>query len=117
MRPLVERRIIEALTGPEAREDTIATFRRMLREGELDDREIQVDVPVKEGRTREVLILINTRKQIVCMCSKDWRSRASHSGEIALAGSCRLRSTLVAAPVLFAHAVFTLVKSKQFHSP
>jgi hypothetical protein len=29
--------------------------------------------------------------------------RASHSSEIALAGSCRLRSTLAAAPVLFAH--------------
>ncbi len=33
--------------------------------------------------------------------------RASHSGEIALAGSRRLRSTLAAAPVLFAHAVVT----------
>ena len=33
--------------------------------------------------------------------------RASHSGEIALAGSSRLRSTLAAAPVLFAHAVVT----------
>ena len=31
--------------------------------------------------------------------------RASHSGEIAMAGSRRLRSMLVAAPVLFAHAV------------
>ncbi len=30
--------------------------------------------------------------------------RASHSGEIALAGSRRLRSTLAAAPVLFVHA-------------
>jgi hypothetical protein len=33
--------------------------------------------------------------------------RASHSGEIALAGLYRLRSTLTAAPVLFAHAVVT----------
>ena len=32
--------------------------------------------------------------------------RASHCGEIALAGSRRLRSTLVALPVLFAHAGF-----------
>ncbi len=34
--------------------------------------------------------------------------RASHSGEIALAGSHRLRSMLAAAPVLFAHAVATV---------
>ena len=33
--------------------------------------------------------------------------RACHSGEIALAGSRHLRSTLAAAPVLFAHAVVT----------
>ena len=33
--------------------------------------------------------------------------RASHSGEIALAGLHRLRSTLVAAPVLFTRAVVT----------
>jgi hypothetical protein len=33
--------------------------------------------------------------------------RASH-GEIAQAGSCRLRSTLVAAPTLFASTVFTV---------
>ncbi len=33
--------------------------------------------------------------------------RASHTGEIVQAGSRRLRSTLEAAPVLFAHAVVT----------
>ncbi len=33
--------------------------------------------------------------------------RACHSGEITLAGSRRLHSTLAAAPVLFAHAVVT----------
>ncbi len=33
--------------------------------------------------------------------------RASHSSEIAMAGSRRLRSTLAAAPVLFTHAVVT----------
>ena len=36
--------------------------------------------------------------------------RASHSGEIALAGSRRLRSTLAAAPVLFAQAVVIVAK-------
>ena len=38
--------------------------------------------------------------------------RVSHSGEIALAGSHRLRATLAAAPVLFAHAVATVAKDK-----
>ena len=38
--------------------------------------------------------------------------RAFHSGEIALAGSRRLHSTLAAAPVLFAHAVVTEIKNK-----
>ncbi len=36
--------------------------------------------------------------------------RASHSGEIALADSRRLRSTLAAAPVLFAHAIVTYIE-------
>ena len=38
--------------------------------------------------------------------------RACHFGEIALAGSRRLHSTLAAAPVLFAHAVVTEIKNK-----
>ena len=37
--------------------------------------------------------------------------RASHSGEIALAGSRRLRSTLAAAPVHFVHAAVTVANS------
>ncbi len=43
--------------------------------------------------------------------------RASSSSESALAGSRRLRSTLAAAPVLFAHAVVTARKNKQFLNP
>lgn len=46
--PAVEARIIEALTGPGAAEDTVESFRTLLRAGALDDREIVVDVPVKE---------------------------------------------------------------------
>ncbi len=46
--PAVEARIIEALTGPGAAEDTVESFRSLLREGQLDDREIVVDVPAKE---------------------------------------------------------------------
>ncbi len=34
--------------------------------------------------------------------------RATHSGEITLVGSRRLRSTLAAAPVLFAHTFVTV---------
>lgn len=45
----VERRILEALTGPDAREDTIESFRRLLLAGELDDRHIQVEVPQKQA--------------------------------------------------------------------
>jgi hypothetical protein len=37
---------------------------------------------------------------------------ASHSGEIALPGSLRLRSTLAAAPVLFVHAAVAVSKSE-----
>ncbi len=43
--------------------------------------------------------------------------RASHSGEIALAGSRRLRSTLAAAPFLFAHAVATVAENKKLQHP
>ena len=43
-------------------------------------------------------------------------ARVSHLNKIALAGSRRLRSTLVAAPVLFAHdAVVTVTKSRSIH--
>ena len=38
-------------------------------------------------------------------------SRTSYSGEIALAGSRRLRFTLAAAQVLFAHAAVTVAKN------
>jgi hypothetical protein len=43
--------------------------------------------------------------------------RASHSREIALAGSSRLRSTLAAAQVLFAQAVVTEIKIGRIISP
>ena len=43
--------------------------------------------------------------------------RACHSGGIALAGSRHLRSTLAAAPVLFAHAVVTEIKTSRIITP
>ena len=43
--------------------------------------------------------------------------RASRSGDIALAGSCRLRSMLAATPDLFAHAVAAVVKNWLFLQP
>ena len=48
VKPVVEARILEALTGPGAAEDTVASFRDLLRAGALEEREIAVDVPVKE---------------------------------------------------------------------
>ena len=46
VQPMVQRRILEAMTGPEAREDTIASFKRLLENGEMDDNEILIDIPV-----------------------------------------------------------------------
>ncbi len=43
--------------------------------------------------------------------------RASHSGKIALSGSRRLRSTLAAVPVLFAHDVVTEIEIGRIISP
>jgi hypothetical protein len=47
-------------------------------------------------------------------CSKDWPCRARVTSDIALTGSHRARSTLAAAPVLFAHAVVTVAKTTYF---
>jgi ATP-dependent HslUV protease ATP-binding subunit HslU len=49
IRAPVEARLLEAITGPAAAEDTIESFRALLREGALDEREVVVEVPVKEG--------------------------------------------------------------------
>ena len=43
--------------------------------------------------------------------------RASHSSEIALVGSRRPRSTLAAAPVLFAHAAVAVAEVDMIISP
>ena len=39
-----ENRVISALAGDEAREETRQKFRKMLREGQLDDKDIEIDV-------------------------------------------------------------------------
>ena len=39
-----ENRVISALAGDEAREETQQKFRKMLREGQLDDKDIEIDV-------------------------------------------------------------------------
>ena len=51
---------------------------------------------------------------IYACAQKAWPPGASHSGEIALSGSSRLRSTLGAAPVLLLHAqaVVTVVNNR-----
>ena len=40
-------------------------------------------------------------------CVRALKAARSHSGEIAMSGSCRLCSTLATVPVLFAHADVT----------
>jgi hypothetical protein len=58
-----------------------------------------------------------TQTKCVCALKGVVLLGASYSGKIALAGSCRLRSTLAAAPVLFAHAVVTVAKKHTSATP
>ena len=46
---IAEDRLIDVLTGAEANNDTKQKFRKMLREGKLDDREVEVDLKDKSG--------------------------------------------------------------------
>ena len=79
------------------------------------------------GKTEQIqlqqlrLIILHIFSSRVCACarSKDWRccGRRSHAGEITMAGSRRLRSTLAAVPVLCAHAVVTEVKINKIITP
>jgi len=46
----VEDRIIAAMVGEHASKETAASFRRLYREGELEDREIEIDVPSSPQR-------------------------------------------------------------------
>ena len=46
---IVEDRILKTLIGAHAREDSVASFRAIYREGGLDEREIEVDVPHDRG--------------------------------------------------------------------
>ena len=43
--PIVDARIIEALTGPGAAPDTAESFRALLRGGQLEDTQVTVEVP------------------------------------------------------------------------
>ncbi len=49
VRALMEARLLLAVTGPNAEEGTVESFRALLRAGELDERDVEVEVPVKEG--------------------------------------------------------------------
>ncbi|MCB2102528.1 MAG: ATP-dependent protease ATPase subunit HslU [Rhodobacterales bacterium] len=46
---LAEERVLDALVGPNAGKETREKFRRMLRQGELDDREIEIQVAEGAG--------------------------------------------------------------------
>ncbi|HEV2676847.1 MAG TPA: ATP-dependent protease ATPase subunit HslU [Aliidongia sp.] len=49
-----EERVLDALVGPTAGADTRSKFRKMLREGQLDDKEIEVQVADNSGQTFEI---------------------------------------------------------------
>ncbi len=63
----------------------------------------------------------DSAKLLKLECVYAWKGlvlpRVSHSAEIALAGSRHLRSTFVAAPVLFAHAVVAVGKNLVVSAP
>ena len=52
VKPIVEDKLVKALTGVGAAEETHASFLQLLRDGSLEDREVVVDVPVKETSSR-----------------------------------------------------------------
>uniref|UniRef100_A0A7S0WNV3 AAA+ ATPase domain-containing protein n=1 Tax=Pyramimonas obovata TaxID=1411642 RepID=A0A7S0WNV3_9CHLO len=45
----VENKILDLLTGEEARKDTRETFRDLFRKGELDDRVVEIELPERRG--------------------------------------------------------------------
>ena len=49
-----EERVLDALVGPTASADTRSKFRKMLREGQLDDKEIEVQVADTSGQSFEI---------------------------------------------------------------
>ena len=49
-----EERVLDALVGPTSSADTRSKFRKMLREGQLDDKEIEVQVADNSGQTFEI---------------------------------------------------------------
>jgi len=49
-----EDRVLDALVGPTASADTRSKFRKMLREGQLDDKEIEVQVADNAGQSFEI---------------------------------------------------------------
>ena len=49
-----EERVLDALVGPTAGADTRSKFRKMLREGQLDDKEIEIQVADNAGQTFEI---------------------------------------------------------------
>jgi ATP-dependent HslUV protease ATP-binding subunit HslU len=47
---IVEDRILDTLVGEHAREDSRQSFRQLLRQGSLDEREIEVEVPTEKNQ-------------------------------------------------------------------
>ena len=46
---VVEEKLVRALTGQGAADETVAAFLQLLKDGALEDREVKVEVPLKEG--------------------------------------------------------------------
>lgn len=76
--PAVEARILEALTGPGAAADTVESFRSLLQAGALDDREIVIDVPVKEQRGGCVPVTVTIELMMVIGWGTPCRGNGLH---------------------------------------
>ena len=46
---IVQEKLVRALTGQGAADETVAAFLQLLKDGALEDREVKVEVPLKEG--------------------------------------------------------------------
>jgi ATP-dependent HslUV protease ATP-binding subunit HslU len=55
----VEEKLLEKLIGPHGREDAKESFRNMLRNGELEDRTVEVDVPDNVGGDKNGVIQVD----------------------------------------------------------
>lgn len=58
---VVEEKILDKLTGPHGRVDSKKSFRGLLRDGKLEDRPIEVEIPEDRGGDKNGVIQIDQR--------------------------------------------------------